>query len=164
MLLTLKNKTCLAMDALIKEAKEKNGVPNDFKFSTQEASEFLKEITEMGSEKRRDIVIKQKNDNEPDTRFLLKSPLIKEMGQFLLNQWNQKEITIFYKDIEVIIFNKRPMAVVKPPEGPPNAIIKEGDTRKKCVVCGSSMWRKLFFWSDGCVQPQCKNYHVSVWY
>lgn len=152
------------MDALIREAKEKGGEPANFKMNTQEASEFLIELTGLDVEARKNIVVKQKGENETDARFLLKSPLTKEMGNFLLNKWNKKEITILYKNVEVIILNKKPAVAPVPdlpPPGPPNRIIKEGDTREKCVICGSSMKRKLFFWTDGCMQPQCKNYYLN---
>lgn len=156
MLLTLKNKMCLGMDALIKEAIESGGHPAVFKLTTQEAVSLLKEITKMNPTDRSSIVITQKNENETDTRFLLKSPLTEEMAKFLLNRWNKKEINVFYKNIEVIIFNKSPA----PPPSPPLKIIKNGGVREKCVICGSSMKRKWFFWiGDGCIQPECKNYY-----
>lgn len=167
MLLTLKNKTCLAMDALIREAKEKGGVPANFKMNTQEASDFLIELTELDAEARKNIIIKQ-DETEPDARFLLKRPLTKTLGNLLLNKWNKKEIVILYKNVEVIIFNKKPaIASVPglpppPPLGPPARIIKDGDAREKCVICGSSMKRKLLLWTDGCMQPQCKNYYLNT--
>jgi len=159
MLLTLKNKTCLAMDVLIKEAKEKGGIPARFTLDPQEGVDFLKEVIEFNEGERKNIVITQQNKEEADARFLLKSPLIKETAQFLLDRWYSGKITISYKGVDIKI--KKKPALPKP-VFPPNQIIKEGDTRGKCVICGSSMHRKWFFWSDGCIQPQCKNYYLTT--
>ena len=48
-------------------------------------------------------------------------------------------------------------AIKQKPKFPPNTILVEGDTRKKCSVCGSSLKRKWFFKVIGCHQPKCEN-------
>ena len=49
----------------------------------------------------------------------------------------------------------------RPPEGPPNRIIRESDAGPYCDKCGSSMKMKyIFIRTENCIQPKCENYHV----
>lgn len=51
----------------------------------------------------------------------------------------------------------------KPPEGPLNRIIQEGNVSGFCEKCGSSLKTKLFFFkAGGCIQPECENYWEKV--
>lgn len=45
---------------------------------------------------------------------------------------------------------------LKPPIG---KVLTQGDIRKKCEVCGSSMRRKLWMLPLGCKNPKCENYY-----
>lgn len=45
------------------------------------------------------------------------------------------------------------------PTFPPMMFIREGDLRKKCEKCGSSLKRKMLFKVMGCESPECLNYY-----
>lgn len=47
---------------------------------------------------------------------------------------------------------------IKKPQFPVTQFVREGDSRKKCKVCGSSMERKWFVKEIGCISPECIDY------
>jgi hypothetical protein len=48
-----------------------------------------------------------------------------------------------------------------PPKPPLSRIIREGDTGRKCHICGSSRaWAFWPFKSKHCIQPQCENNYI----
>ena len=51
-----------------------------------------------------------------------------------------------------------PLARLVVPSFPLIVFLREGDLRKKCNHCGSSMRRKFFFKVLGCESPECSNY------
>lgn len=46
---------------------------------------------------------------------------------------------------------------------PPMMYLAEGDIRRKCEVCGSSLKRKFFVKVLGCYSPECKKYWKTYW-
>ena len=154
----IKNKMMLAMDNLIKETKENDGMPASILFEPQEAADFLKEIRELKVQCKKHVSVKHKDDNAIDVRFLLNAPLTKERLEDLIKQWYVRDFVLFYKDIEIRVIKKEAPDVPKPPTPPLSRIIREGSIGT-CEKCGSSLHRKFFIWVDGCYQPECSFYY-----
>lgn len=186
MLLKLKNKTLLTMDKLLKDALDKNGVPENFVFEPKEAADFFRELRDNKLVYQKAVEIQQIGDGNIDIRLLLRSELTQDNMYMLINKWYRGELIVKYCDTEIHVYNKKviksadiptskgPMdeehvlqpvkteipILPAPAKTPISRIIINEHTLGRCEECGSSVHRKWGLFSiDGCINPDCENYH-----
>ena len=95
--------------------------------------------------------------NQPDGSAILDLEISEEENKLLI-QYAVVNILKEQIENEELIIKKH---LSNHPIPPLNRLIKEGDTRKKCLKCGSSTTWKFwpFIKSKYCIQPKCENYY-----
>ena len=116
----------MALDKVIKEGKDKGGIPSHIELYPDQAYDLLKEINALHQEESdvtKDIKIEQESQSDFDVRLFLysKDGLPFKTAKMILNKWFNTEYEITYKDIEIRVVNKP-----KKPEPPSNRTIWEG--------------------------------------
>lgn len=157
MIMTLKNKITLAMDKLIVEAKNKNGIPANILLDPQEAVEFIKELQQNKELCQEHITFKHAETGDTNITFFLPAEITNENIKMFVQDWYKEKFSVNYKEIEVMVINKSVPSVVTSATDTNN--VKKYYEPNCCEMCGSDVHRKWLFFADGCMQPKCENYY-----